>query len=402
MSEAKAGRQLPQGWRWVQLGEVCNLVNGDTYRESDWSQEGVPIIRIQNLNDLTKPFNYWAGETYKKVVVNSGDVLLAWSGTPGTSFGTHLWSRGLGVLNQHIFRVDFDRKLIEPKWVVFAINAQLEHMISKAHGGVGLRHIKKSEVESIKLAIPTLPEQQRIAARLNEQMTTVERARAAAEAQLEVAKVLPAAYLRAVFSGIEAQNWPRTNIAEITSLVVDGPHVTPSYLPKGIPFLTVRNIVNRKFDLSTVRYISESDHAEFCRRGKAEVGDILYTKDGTLGVPCVVEENYDFSFFVSVALIKLLRDRADPRFIAFALESPDVLEQVNRLGAGAGLKHMVLKSIRALEVPVPPIHVQVAITTMLQEKISSSNRIRGLLEEKLEMIKRLPASLLRQAFNGEL
>jgi type I restriction enzyme, S subunit len=169
-----------------------------------------------------------------------------------------------------------------------------------------------------------------------------------------------------------------------------------------VPFLTVRNIVNRRIDLSDVSYVTLEDHAEFSGRGKAEQGDILYTKDGTMGIPCVVDSDLDFSFFVSVALIKLVRDRADPRFVAYALESPAVLRQVKQLGAGAGLKHMVLKSIRALEVPLPPHADQQRIAKMLNREMASAERTRKAIEEELETINKLPAALLHRAFNGDV
>lgn len=156
----------------VNLGSICKLVNGDAYRESDWTSEGTPIVRIQNLNNEAKPFNYWAGALEDRVVVRDGDVLLAWSGTPGTSFGAHLWRRGEGVLNQHIFRVDLDRTRVDPQWAVYAINDQLHHLIGKAHGGVGLRHVGKGTVESLQMPLPALSEQKRIAAILNEQITS--------------------------------------------------------------------------------------------------------------------------------------------------------------------------------------------------------------------------------------
>ena len=185
-------------------------------------------------------------------------------------------------------------------------------------------------------------------------------------------------------------------------MVIDGPHVTPLYQQTGIPFLTVRNIVKRRIDLTEVSYISETDHHEFTRRGKAERGDILYTKDGTMGIPCLVETDIGFSFFVSVALIKLLRDRADPRFITYALESPAVLDQVKQFGAGAGLKHMVLKSIRALEVPQPPLSRQQHVAAILNDQMAEAERARKTLEEQLATINQLPAALLRRAFSGEL
>ena len=67
------------------LGDLCRLVNGKAFKTDDWSDSGHPIIRIQNLNDATKPFNYWDGSLEKQVEVNTGELLIAWSGTPGTS-----------------------------------------------------------------------------------------------------------------------------------------------------------------------------------------------------------------------------------------------------------------------------------------------------------------------------
>ena len=112
-------------WENVTLGSICNLVNGKAFKPSDWSPSGVPIIRIQNLNGLDKPFNYWAGVLEDQVPVKRGDLLLAWSGTPGTSFGAHIWNGGDSILNQHIFRCDIDRKRLSPEWARFAVNTQL-------------------------------------------------------------------------------------------------------------------------------------------------------------------------------------------------------------------------------------------------------------------------------------
>lgn len=352
-------KPLPEGWRWVRVGELCDLVNGNAYKPSDWNTSGVPIIRIQNLNNPSKPFNYWSSSLHNKVKVKQGDVLLAWSGTPGTSFGVHLWKGSDGVLNQHIFRVDFTSNEIAPEWFVYAANQHLNILISQAHGGVRLRHVNKREVEALRIPLPpTIEEQRRIASILDEQMKAVEGARLAVEAQLAAANLLPNAFLRSLFESEEAQNWKIEKVGHISSLIVDGPHITPSYVSKGVPFLTVRNIVKRRIDFSSTSFVSENDHQEFMKRGKAERGDILYTKDGTLGIPCVVETDKEFSYFVSVALIKLIREMANPYFVSFAMESPSVIEQVKLLGAGAGLKHMVLRSIRSLEISLPVIEKQ--------------------------------------------
>ena len=80
--------RVPRHWKLVRLGEVLNLFNGWAFKPSDWTHEGTPIIRIGNLNDHDAPFHYCNAEMPSKIHVNDGDLLICWSGTPGTSFGS--------------------------------------------------------------------------------------------------------------------------------------------------------------------------------------------------------------------------------------------------------------------------------------------------------------------------
>ena len=156
-----------KNWPTLELVDVCNLINGKAFKPTDWTDEGVPIIRIQNLNDSKKPFNYFKGDLPKKFFVHKGDILLSWSGTPGTSFGCFSWNGPEGWLNQHIFNVHL--KLDWEKFFFIAlVNAQLAELIAKAHGGVGLQHITKSALEQVKLMAPPLSLQREFAARLGQ------------------------------------------------------------------------------------------------------------------------------------------------------------------------------------------------------------------------------------------
>jgi len=95
------------GWPEVKVGDVLTLRNGRAFKSSEWRTGGTPIIRIQNLKSADAPFNYFDSELPDQFAVRTGDLLFAWSGTPGTSFGAHVWDGPDAWLNQHIFRVDF-------------------------------------------------------------------------------------------------------------------------------------------------------------------------------------------------------------------------------------------------------------------------------------------------------
>ena len=87
---------------YVPFGSVCKLQNGRAFKPTEWAETGTPIVRIQNLNDETKPFNYCDFEVEERFHINSGDLLFSWSGTPGTSFGGFLWNRGTSITTMRV------------------------------------------------------------------------------------------------------------------------------------------------------------------------------------------------------------------------------------------------------------------------------------------------------------
>ena len=84
---------MMMAWPTKPIGELCDLINGRAFKPSDWGTEGLPIVRIQNLNDQSKPFNKFDGKYSDKHFIDNGAILPSWSGTPGTSFGCFRWLR---------------------------------------------------------------------------------------------------------------------------------------------------------------------------------------------------------------------------------------------------------------------------------------------------------------------
>ena len=151
-----------EGWMWIKIKNICNLVNGKAFKPSEWASKGLPIIRIQNLNNLEKRFNYCDFDVDEKYYIKDGDLLFAWSGTPGTSFGAHIWNRGKAVLNQHIFKVEIDEKYLSRHFMKGLFNYNVDEYIRKAHGTAGLSHITKKKFEESFGSIPPLTEQHEI------------------------------------------------------------------------------------------------------------------------------------------------------------------------------------------------------------------------------------------------
>jgi len=157
----------PLGWVMVKLGQLMEMYNGRAFKSQEWSTEGLPIVRIQNLNNPKASFNYFEGELAPKNRIDTGSFLISWSGTPGTSFGAFIWDRGVAALNQHINKCEIFGDELNHEYLRLAITSRMEHLISKAQGGVGLKHVTKGTLNSTTFGLPPLAEQKRIVAKVD-------------------------------------------------------------------------------------------------------------------------------------------------------------------------------------------------------------------------------------------
>ena len=151
----------------VRIGDVCELVNGRAFKPSEWKTLGLPIVRIQNLNDPSAEYHYYDGAVDERFIIDNGDLLFSWSGTPGTSFGSFIWLGDKAILNQHIFKVK-ENPVILRAFLKISFDANIDRIIAKAHGGAGLKHITKSELENIEITLPPLEKQQYYVAVMNQ------------------------------------------------------------------------------------------------------------------------------------------------------------------------------------------------------------------------------------------
>ena len=165
----------------VPIGEICDLTNGRAFKPEDWEDSasgGLPIVRIQNLNAPDSGFNYYTGTVRDRHIINKGQLLFSWSGSRGTSFGAHIWKGGKAVLNQHIFKVDFDKARAIKMYLFHALNTAVAQVEENLHGGVGLVHITKGNLERIEIPLPPLEVQKEIVAEIEGYQNVINGARA--------------------------------------------------------------------------------------------------------------------------------------------------------------------------------------------------------------------------------
>jgi len=149
--------KIPKEWEVVKLIDAADYINGYAFSPKDWKDEGLPIIRIQNLNDPEAEFNYFDGEIDNRYIVENGDLLFSWSAT----IGVYIWKGGKAVLNQHIFKV-VPKNNVNKFYLYYALFLAIEQLKNRIHGST-MKHFKRGELKTAFIPLPPLPEQQKIA-----------------------------------------------------------------------------------------------------------------------------------------------------------------------------------------------------------------------------------------------
>lgn len=138
--------ELPAGWVWARLGDLGEYINGRGFKKAEWGEEGLPIIRIQNLTGSGAAFNYFSGPLDERHIVDDGDLLVAWAAT----LGTHIWRGPRAAVNQHIFKVI---PYVDRGFLHYLIEYKLRELVAASHGS-GMVHVTRAKFDALRVAVP--------------------------------------------------------------------------------------------------------------------------------------------------------------------------------------------------------------------------------------------------------
>lgn len=147
-------------------------------------------------------------------------------------------------------------------------------------------------------------------------------------------------------------------MAEICSIITDGTHQPPKFVPTGIPFLFVSNIVTDEIHYDTEKFISEETYNELIKRTPIEIGDILLSTVGSYGHSAIVKSSRPFCFQRHIAYLKPDAAVVNSEYLRSAILSAEVQKQIDERVKGIAQKTLNLSEIRKLRLPLPPLELQ--------------------------------------------
>jgi type I restriction enzyme S subunit len=391
-------QQPPDGWRWCQLTDLARLESGHTPSRSrpDWWGGDIPWIALPDIRALDGKVAMTTIEsTNPDGIANSaarvlpaGTVVL--SRTASVGFVT-IMGRPMAT-SQDFFDWVCGPEL-DPLFLMFLFQASRGYFRSLASGATH-KTVYFPTAEALQVCVPLLGEQRRIAALLQDQMAAAERARAAAEARLEAAQVLPAAIVRSVFLDSAARDWPQCRIADVCR-VHAGQHILENdYNQEGIGIGYLTGPADFGVTSPTVSKWTGNP------RAFSLPGDVLVTVKGAGVGKANLAPCEKVAIGRQLMAIRPNQDLADQFFIYIAVQTHFVRLQSRALGAT--VPGLTRDEIENLPIRLPSLPMQRAMLQRVKERVAAADSVRAAVQEELTLITRLPAVLLHRAFTGEL
>ena len=398
-----------------------------SFREVDdrSKQGGEELLSVSHKTGVTprsqKNITMFMAESYEgHKVCRPGDVVVntmwAWMAAIGVSRHFGIVSPAYGVYRPRTF----DR--FEPKYLDYLVRTETyraEYLRSSRGVTTSRLRLYPPDFLNIPFVQPPLEEQRLIVRFLDwhgSQTAKLVRAKKKLIALLNEQK--QAVIHRAVTRGLDPnvklktsgnpwlgdipEGWEAVTLRRVIRHAVDGPHHSPNYLDEGIPFLSARNVKVDRWSLEDLKYISEADYAQFCRRAVPQVGDVLYTKGGTTGVARVVDLEFRFQVWVHIAILKVVASKIVPSFLAAALNSPRCYEQSQLFTRGATNQDLGLGRMKGIFLALPPLSEQVAILAVLDDENRNANEAIDRISQEIVLLQELRTRLIADVVTGKL
>lgn len=314
---------------------------------------------------------------------NSGEVFTGFNGILSSTMGK--------IVKKTEIDDNFLRAFLASTFEVF----------NGAKTGAAIPHLDKNAMFALELPLPPVSEQQRIVGILEKAFEGIATSKANAEKNLQNARALFESHLQSVFSQ-RGEGWVERPLVDCLQLITYG-FTNPMPTTNTGPYMvTAKNVVGGQIDYVSTRHTSRDAFEKLLTdKSRPKVGDVLLTKDGTLGRLAVVDRQ-DICINQSVALLRP-NERMEPHFMKYLLSSPCYQQRMVANAGGTTIKHIYITRVDKMEVVFPILlSEQQRIVSILDDFMTETQHLASIYERKLASLEALKNSLLHDAFRGAL
>nr|WP_314367927.1 restriction endonuclease subunit S [uncultured Acinetobacter sp.] len=353
---------------------------------------------------------------YKKglVLVKDNQPLIIWDGSNSGEFV--LGKKGIlsSTMASASLVYEIDNKFY---WYTCIC---IEPEMRKHATGMGIPHVNGDELRSISLPLPNLNEQEKIANFLDHETAKIDALITKQEKLIELLKEKRQAVIsHAVTKGLNPnvamkdsgvewlgkvpEHWSVSLIKYQCREITDGAHISPELENGKYLFVSIRDIKEGVINFDDALLTSEKSYQYLVHTGCMPFeGDILFSKDGTIGQTAITPPNVDFVVASSLIIIRPQLYKVIPEFLDLLLRSDVVQEQVESFVKGAALRRLSIQNLLKIWGVFPPLTEQKELVGFVQLQLEKYKVLEVQAERQVELLRERRTALISAAVTGKI
>ncbi|WP_167512616.1 restriction endonuclease subunit S [Oceanidesulfovibrio marinus] len=343
----------------VRLGDVCRIINGRAYKKRELLNEGkYLVLRVGNFFS-NKQWYYSDLELDEEKYCENGDLLYAWS----ASFGPQIWDGEKAIYHYHIWKTEFDEHVISKRYLYYWFCWDSEKIKNDHGAGTTMIHVTKKSMENRKLPLPSLSEQQRIVAILDDAFERIDAAIANTERNLANARELFESYLNKVFTE-QGEGWEEKKLGDLLKSQPRNGWSPPArnHSDNGTPVLTLSSVTGHRFKPDKIKYTSARTNKD--AHYWVGNGDLLMTRSNTeelVGHVAICSDISTPTIYPDL-IMRMTIDNCNAltTFIYYQLRSPRLRRIIQESASGANptMKKIKKSVVQGLPIVLPSLPQQ--------------------------------------------
>ena len=432
--------ELPEGWEFVSFEDVLEINPSKPPKDvvsPDTPVTFVPMPAVDAVSgEITDPEIRPFSEVRKGYTAFQNDDVIFAKITPCMENGKAAVARnllnnlGFGSTEYIVFR---SKGAILPDYLYHYIRQESYRKLAESNmtGSVGQKRVPKDFVQYSMIPLPPLSEQHRIVSAIEALFARLDATNEKLDRVQEILKKFRESVLAAACDGRLTEEWRKENLhcneyfaidedqfnlvkqwriptvwswstlEDSCSHVVDCPHSTPKWTDIGVYCVRTSELKCGHIDFSNAKYVSEATYLERIKRLKPQEGDILYSREGTVGIASLVPSNVKICLGQRLMLFRT-KNNLIPSFFVKVLNSPYIYDSVKKSTMGSTAPRFNVADIKKFPTPLPPLPEQQEIVRRVDALFAFADSIETKVAAAREKTEKLRQSILAKAFSGEL
>jgi type I restriction enzyme, S subunit len=421
-------KNIPKHWQIKKLGDVCKLKNGFAFKSTSYTNEGVPVVRISDINQgivsSNKAVRVIINNEYENYLIEKNDILIAMSGATTGKFGIYK-SNEKAYQNQRVgkFKI-LDESILDNQFLFHQINSLKRQIEKDAYGGAQ-PNISSKRIEQMTVAIPPLPEQKLIVSKIEELLSDLENGKQQLLLAQQQLKIYRQSLLKWAFEG-ELTNPPARRA---------GKNLKDSELPEGWKWVKLGAVLDKieagksfkcnertphlnevgvlKVSAVTWQVFNEYESKTVIEKDRinqnyfVQKDDFLFSRANTLDLvgAVVIVNSIERKLMLSDKTLRFhFSPQVSKKYILYYLRSKKGRNEIQRLSTGnqMSMRNIGQERIKQIEFPFPTLEEQQLIVDELESKLTVCDKIEETISQSLLQVESLKQSILKKAFEGKL